>query len=228
MIRILRALDRFHTDLGWLDSRHSFSFGEHHDPARTGFGALRVINEDVVAGGGGFPAHGHRDMEIISYVLDGALAHSDSTGGQGVIGPGMVQKMSAGKGVRHAEYNASDTAPAHFLQIWLEPDVRGAAPKYEEATVPEGPGLRLIAAPSGAPLSLLADARLFAARLDAGEQATATLADGRRAWVQAARGAVTVNGVALEAGDGAALSGEAAVSLRAGGEGAEALLFDLA
>lgn len=228
MIDILRAADRFHTRIGWLDSRHSFSFGEHYDPARMGFGALRVINEDVVAGGGGFPPHGHRDMEILSYVLDGALAHSDSTGGKGVIRPGMVQKMSAGRGVRHAEYNASDTAPAHFLQIWLEPDARGVAPKYEEAAVPEGAGLRLIAAREGAPVSLLADARLYAGRLGAGETASATLGEGRRAWVQVARGALRVNGADLGPGDGAALTGEAALGLRAGPQGAEALLFDLA
>jgi len=228
MIDILRADDRFHTRIGWLDSRHSFSFGEHHDPARMGFGALRVINEDVIAGGGGFAPHGHRDMEIITWVLDGALAHRDSTGGEGVIRPGAVQKMSAGRGVRHSEINASDTAPVHLLQIWLAPDVRGAAPKYEEAAVPDGAGLRLIAARLGAPVSLLADARLYAGRFSAAETAQAPLAAGRRAWVQVARGGLSVNGVALGAGDGAALTGEQTLSLRAGADGAEALLFDLA
>ncbi|PIP96103.1 MAG: quercetin 2,3-dioxygenase [Rhodobacterales bacterium CG18_big_fil_WC_8_21_14_2_50_71_9] len=228
MIDILRADDRFHTRIGWLDSRHSFSFGEHHDPARMGFGALRVINEDVIAGGGGFAPHGHRDMEIITWVLDGALAHRDSTGGEGVIRPGAVQKMSAGRGVRHSEINASDTAPVHLLQIWLAPDARGAAPKYEEAAVPDGAGLRLIAARAGAPVSLLADARLYAGRFSAAETAQAPLAAGRRAWVQVARGGLSVNGVALGAGDGAALTGEQTLSLRAGADGAEALLFDLA
>ncbi len=227
MLTLRKAADRGRTDIGWLDSRHSFSFGEYHDRAHMGFGALRVINEDIVAGGGGFAPHGHRDMEIISYVVSGGLAHRDSSGGEGVIRPGRVQKMSAGAGVIHSEYNASATEPVHFLQIWLVPDRLAVPPKYEEAAVPGAAGLHLIAARTGAPVSIEGDARLYAGRLAAGGEATLPLGPGRRAWVQVVRGAPVANGAQLGPGDGAAIEDEVSVTLAATG-GAEALVFDLA
>jgi redox-sensitive bicupin YhaK (pirin superfamily) len=233
MMTIRRSAERGHGDHGWLDTRHTFSFADYHDEAHMGFGPLRVINEDRVAPGQGFGTHGHRDMEIVSYVLEGELAHRDSMGTGSVIRPGEVQRMSAGTGVRHSEENPSRERPVHFLQIWIVPDRAGHAPSYEQRAFPEAERrgrLRLVASPDGAEGSvrLHQDARLFAGLLGAGERAALPLAGGRSAWVQVARGAVSVNGQALAAGDGAALTGEAAVEVAGAGEGiAELLVFDL-
>ena len=232
MIELRRAAERGHANHGWLDSWHSFSFAEYHDPAHMGFGSLRVINDDRVAPGMGFGTHGHRDMEIVSYVLAGSLEHRDSMGNGSVIVPGDVQRMSAGHGVQHSEYNPSPTEPAHFLQIWILPKVTGIAPSYEQKAFPaeEKRGrLRLIASPDGAESSVTIhqDARLYAALLDGDEAASLALLPGRRAYVHVARGRVSVNGTELAAGDAMKLTGEAAVSL-ARGAGAEVLVFDLA
>jgi len=234
MITVRKAEARGHFDHGWLDTRHTFSFASYHDPAHMGFRALRVINEDRVAPGEGFGRHGHRDMEIISYVLEGALAHEDSTGGKGVLTPGEVQRMSAGTGVTHSEFNGSQDAPVHFLQIWLLPGQLGVKPSYEQKRFPEAERrgkLRLVAAPDGADgaLRIHQDARVFAALLAGGERASLELAPGRHGWVQVARGEVEVNGVRLAAGDGAAISEEPAVQIEGkGSEPAELLVFDLA
>jgi redox-sensitive bicupin YhaK (pirin superfamily) len=234
MITIRRGQDRGHFQHGWLDTHHTFSFADYHDPAHMGFRALRVLNEDTVQPGEGFGEHGHRDMEILSYVLSGALAHRDSTGGGGVLRPGEVQRMSAGRGIRHAEFNGSSEEPVHFLQIWLLPDRPGHAPSYEQKAFPEAErrgALRLVASPDGAEGSttLHQDARVFATLLSSGQTVERALAPGRHAWVQVARGTAAVNGHRLEAGDGAALSGEAALLLAGAGEGdAEVLVFDLA
>ncbi len=234
MITIRKADERGRFDHGWLDTRHTFSFADYHDEAHMGFRTLRVINEDRVTPGEGFPAHGHRDMEIISYVLEGALAHRDSTGGEGVLRPGEVQRMSAGTGVTHSEFNGSRSEPVHFLQIWILPDRPGHRPGYEQKLFPEAERqgkLRLVASPdaAGGSLAIHQDARVYATILGKGEPVRHALAPGRHAWVQVARGEVTVNGRILEAGDGAALSDEAAVKLAGAGAGeAEVLLFDLA
>jgi redox-sensitive bicupin YhaK (pirin superfamily) len=232
MLEIRRAAERGHENHGWLDSHHTFSFADYHDPRFMGFRALRVINEDRVAPGRGFGAHGHREMEIISYVLDGALRHDDSTGTGSVIEPGDVQRMSAGTGVRHSERNASTTAGVHFYQIWIMPSEHGVAPSYEQKRFPasEKRGvLRLVASPDARDASVLlhADARLYAGLFDAGEKAALELGAGRVAWVQVARGDVRVNGAMLTAGDGAALVEEARLELE-GIAGAEVLVFDLA
>lgn len=234
MITVRRSEERGHFDHGWLDTRHTFSFAEYHDEDHMGFRALRVINEDRVRPGEGFPTHGHRDMEIVSYVLSGALAHQDSTGGKGVLRPGEVQRMSAGSGVRHSEYNGSREEPVHFLQIWLLPDRDGLTPSYEQRPFPDAEKrgrLRLVASPDGADgsLRLQAGARVYATVLGPGERARHELAAGRHAWIQAARGELAVNGVPLRAGDGAAASDERALVVEGrGSEPAEALLFDLA
>jgi redox-sensitive bicupin YhaK (pirin superfamily) len=232
MIELRRANERGHADHGWLDSWHSFSFADYHDPAHMGFGPLRVINEDRIAPGTGFGTHGHRDMEIVSYVLDGALAHEDSLGNGSVIRPGDVQRMSAGTGVRHSEFNERKDGPTHFLQIWIEPDRRGIEPGYEERhfSAAEKRGrLRLVASPDGADgsVTIHQSARLYAGLFDGDEQATVALAPGRRAYVHVARGSVTVNGNRLSAGDAAKLVGEPAVGIEAGTQ-AEVLVFDLA
>ena len=227
MIDIRRSGERGHVNFGWLDSHHTFSFGSYHDPRFMGFGHLRVINEDRVRPGAGFGAHGHRDMEIISYVVDGGLAHEDSTGGKGVIRPGEVQVMSAGRGVRHAEMNGSATEPVHFLQIWLLPAATGGAPGYAQRDFGREPGLRLLVSPDGreGSLPIGQDADLHRALLPDGE--TATLPVRRhRAWVQVVRGTLEVNGARLNAGDGAALSEVSSLALAAVGD-VEALLFDL-
>jgi redox-sensitive bicupin YhaK (pirin superfamily) len=231
MIELRRANERGHADHGWLDSWHSFSFADYHDPAHMGFGPLRVINEDRIAAGTGFGTHGHRDMEIVSYVLDGALAHKDSLGNGSVIRPGDVQRMSAGTGVRHSEFNERQDGHTHFLQIWIEPDRRGIEPGYEERhfTDAEKRGrLRLVASPDGADGSVRIhqSARLYAGLLDGDERARLELAPDRRAYVHVARGSVSVNGRRLSAGDAAKLVGEAAVELD-GGAQAEVLVFDL-
>jgi redox-sensitive bicupin YhaK (pirin superfamily) len=231
MKEIRRSGERGHADHGWLQSRHSFSFAEYQDPEHVHFGPLRVINEDRVAPGAGFGTHGHRDMEIVSYVLEGALAHKDSTGTSSVIRPGDVQRMSAGSGVRHSEFNASTSEPVHFLQIWIIPDTTGIAPSYEEKhfTAQDRRGrLCLIASPDQADGSVLLrqDARVHAGLFDAAEHARFTIHDGRQSYVHVARGAVHVAGLHLEAGDGLKITDAGEIEFREG-RSAEVLLFDL-
>jgi redox-sensitive bicupin YhaK (pirin superfamily) len=230
MEQIRRSGERGHADHGWLDSYHSFSFADYHDPQHMGYGPLRVINEDRVQPGQGFGTHGHRDMEIISYVLEGALAHEDSIGTGSTIVPGDVQRMSAGNGVRHSEFNQEKAKVTHFLQIWIEPAVRGIPPSYEQKhfTDAEKRGrLRLIASPDGADgsVSIHQDARVYAGRFDGAERASHSLAQGRLGYVHVARGSVQANGKKLAAGD--ALKTDAAEIRIEDGEQAEVLLFDL-
>lgn len=232
MITVRRSDDRGHAEHGWLDSRHTFSFAGYHDPAHMGFRALRVINEDRVAPGQGFGRHSHRDMEIVSYVLDGALEHKDSMGTGEVIRPGDVQRMSAGTGVTHSEFNASRQSPVHFLQIWLLPERGGIQPSYEQKTFSssEKAGqLRLVASPDGSDQSVTihTDARLYAGLFDAGQTAEHGLAAGRHAWVHVVRGRAKVNGTELGAGDAVALSEERTVRIE-GIDASELLVFDLA
>jgi quercetin 2,3-dioxygenase len=232
MLTIRRAEQRGHANHGWLDSHHSFSFADYYDPAHMGFRGLRVINEDRVAPGRGFGAHPHRDMEIISYVLDGALEHRDSMGNGSIIRAGEIQRMSAGTGVRHSEFNASKHEPVHFLQIWIIPARRGLEPSYEQKLVPEAERagtLRLVVDPEGrdGAVKINADARLYATLLDAGERVEHVVAAGRHAWIQVARGVIDVAGETLRAGDGAAVSELAELVLTAI-EPAEVLVFDLA
>jgi redox-sensitive bicupin YhaK (pirin superfamily) len=233
MATVLRpARARGTTRIDWLDSRHTFAFGDYHDPAHMGFGALRVINDDRVAPGKGFGTHGHRDMEIITYVLEGALAHRDSLGTGSVIRPGEVQIMSAGTGIMHSEFNNSPTEPVHFLQIWVVPDRSGIAPRYDQRAFDpkELHGrLRTVVAPGGADdaIPIHQDVRVLAARLDAGDGLSHALAPGRRAWVQMARGGAIVNGVSLDTGDGVAVTDERAIDFTAS-EDAELLVFELA
>ena len=232
MITVRHRDERGAVDMGWLNSRHSFSFGHYHDPAHMGFRALRVINEDRVIPGAGFPTHGHADMEIISYVLDGALEHKDTLGTSSVIRPGEVQRMSAGTGIRHSEYNASKTEAVHFLQIWILPGAAGMAPGYEQKVFPaaEKQGrLRLVGSPDGrdGSVTIHQDVDLYATLLKDGDSVTHRLRPGRHAWVQVARGRVSLNGVPLKEGDGAAVRDEAALALVAETD-AEVLLFDLA
>jgi quercetin 2,3-dioxygenase len=232
MITIRPAAERGHTDWGWLDSRHTFSFGEYHDPRNMGFRSLRVINDDRVKPGAGFGTHGHRDMEILSYVLEGGLEHKDSTGGGGVIRPGEIQFMRAGTGVTHSEYNASKTEPVHFLQIWIVPDTRGLAPRYDQKAFDAAAarkGFVLLASKDGRGNSIQVhqDVALWMTRLADGEERAHALAPGRHAWVHVARGSVALGDHALGEGDGAALSEEAGVQLVGRGD-AEVLLFDLA
>ena len=231
MIELRRSTERGHADHGWLQSFHTFSFAGYHDPRHMGFGPLRVINEDRVAAGQGFGLHSHRDMEIVSYVLDGELAHSDSLGNGSVIRPGDVQRMSAGSGVTHAEYNHSKDGGTHFLQIWIEPDRRGLAPSYQERHFPAADKrgrLRLVVSPDGADgsVTLHQDARLYAGLFDGAEHSELALAPGRLAYVHVACGSVSINGLPLAAGDAALLADEARVSV-AGGTQAEVLVFDL-
>lgn len=218
--------------LDWLDSRHSFSFAHYYDPAHMGFRSLRVINDDTVAPGGGFPTHGHRDMEIISYVVQGALAHRDTTGGEGVVKRGDVQAMSAGTGVRHSEFNDSEQEPVRFLQIWIIPTRQGLPAAYRQVHVDEAEKrnkLRLIVAPGGAEgaLGINQDARIYASLLDAGAKLEHRLEPGRGAWVQVVDGSVEVNGTTLKAGDGLKLEDVNAIAIR-GLTASEFLLFDLA
>jgi redox-sensitive bicupin YhaK (pirin superfamily) len=232
MITIRPANERGHANHGWLDSHHTFSFADYYAPAHMGFRALRVINEDRVAPGRGFGTHPHRDMEIISYVLEGGLEHKDSMGTGSVIRPGDVQRMSAGTGVTHSEFNGSKTELVHFLQIWLIPSQRGIAPSYEQKAfdASEKRGrLRVVASPDSrdGSVGIHTDATLYAGLFDAGESAEVALAPGRHAWVHVARGSVRVNGQELHAGDGASLSDEAKVSVE-GTTGGEVLVFDLA
>ena len=232
MINVRRADERGHFNFGWLDTYHTFSFGDYYDPRHEGFRSLRVINEDRVHPGRGFPTHPHRDMEIITYILSGALEHRDSMGTGSVIRPGEVQRMSAGTGVTHSEANPSTTEPVHLLQIWLLPRERGIRPSYEQKAFAEREKrarLRLVASSDGrdGSVRIHQDAGLYAALLAPGEEVTHRLAPGRAAWVQVARGAVTVNGQPLGQSDGAAISDEAEL-LIAGVEPSEILLFDLA
>ncbi len=231
MKEIRRSSERGHADHGWLQSRHSFSFADYHDPEHVHFGPLRVINEDRVAPGKGFGTHGHRDMEIVSYVLEGALAHQDSTGTSSVIRPGDVQRMSAGSGVQHSEFNASASELVHFLQIWIIPDATGIPPSYEEKhfTVQDRRGkLCLIAAPDQADGAVLLhqDARIHAGLFDVGEHASFTVRDGRKAYVHVARGALHVAGLHLEAGDGLKITDPGDLEIREA-KAAEVLVFDL-
>ncbi len=230
MIRIRKADERGHFDHGWLDTYHTFSFADYYDPEYMGFRALRVINEDRVEPGRGFGTHSHRDMEIITYVLEGELEHRDSMGTGSVIRPGEVQRMSAGTGVLHSEVNPSRSNPVHLLQIWILPQHRGIKPEYEQKTFPanERNGkLRLVASHDGAEgsLKMHQDAKLFAGSLRSGDSVSYDLQPGRYAWLQVARGTVEINGQKLNAGDGAAIEGEA--SLELSGQDAEVLLFDL-
>jgi redox-sensitive bicupin YhaK (pirin superfamily) len=232
MIEIRRAAERGHAEHGWLDSRHTFSFADYHDERHMGFGALRVINEDRVQPGQGFGTHSHRDMEIISYVLEGALEHKDSLGNGSVLRPGQVQRMSAGTGVRHSEFNSSQTELVHFLQIWIVPERAGSPPGYEERVFADGEKrgrLRLIASRDGREGSVVVhqDVDLYSALLAPNEKVEQELRPGRRAWVQVARGRVEVNGEPLDAGDGAAATRETNVAIR-GVADAEILLFDMA
>jgi redox-sensitive bicupin YhaK (pirin superfamily) len=232
MLEVRKATERGREDHGWLLSQHTFSFADYFDQRFMGFRALRVINEDRVEAGRGFGAHGHREMEIISYVLEGALRHDDSTGGGSVIQPGDVQRMSAGTGVRHSERNASPTEGVHFYQIWIMPSERGVKPSYEQkhfSEVEKRGKLRLVAAPGGRDGSVVlhADARLYAGLFDQGESAVLPLDEGRHAWIQVARGRARVNGQELESGDGLALVREAQVEIE-GIADAELLVFDLA
>lgn len=235
MILLRPAAERGHTGAGWLDSRHTFSFGGYHDPAWMGFGPLRVLNEDRVAPGAGFPAHRHANMEILSWVLEGALAHQDNTGGGGTLRPGELQRMRAGHGIEHSEFNASDRAPLHFLQIWIQPDRLNLAPGYAQRAFADAElrgRLHAVATPDGAygTLDLRQDARVFVARLAAGETVAHAPAPGRRAWLQAARGTFTlgVDGEArsLAAGDGAGIGTANPLRLTADAD-CELLLLDL-
>jgi redox-sensitive bicupin YhaK (pirin superfamily) len=231
MLQVRKSEERGDARHGWLQSQHSFSFADYYDPQHMGFGPLRVINEDRVAPGQGFGTHGHRDMEIVSYVLDGALEHKDSMGTGSVLHYGDVQRMSAGSGVRHSEFNHSPTEGVHFLQIWIQPDVTGIAPSYEEkhfAPDSKRGRLRLIASSDGRDGSVLIhqDAALYAAIPVAGERLTHALAPGRLGYVHVIRGSITVNGVALKGGDALKLSDEPQVTLERADD-AEILLFDL-
>jgi quercetin 2,3-dioxygenase len=233
MITVRPARERGHADHGWLDSNHTFSFADYHDPKHMGFRALRVINEDRVAPGRGFGAHPHRDMEILSYVIDGALEHKDSMGTGSIIRPGDVQRMTAGTGVVHSEFNASKSELVHFLQIWILPEAQRLPPGYEQKTfsVDDKKGkLRLVASRDGRDGSVTVhqDMSLYAAVLDAGQTAELAIGKGRHAWVQVVRGeGVTVNDKTLGAGDGAAISDEAKLDVRAS-SASEVLVFDLA
>ncbi len=231
MREIRRSDSRGQADHGWLQSRHSFSFADYHDPEHVHFGPLRVINEDRVAPGAGFGTHGHRDMEIVSYVLEGALAHKDSTGTSSVIRPGDVQRMSAGHGVQHSEFNGSKTEPVHFLQIWIIPDVQGIPPSYEEkhfSPQDRRGRLCLVASPDQADGSVLLhqDARIHAGLFDAAEHTHFTVRERRQGYVHVARGALHVGGLHLEAGDGLKITDPGEVEIREGRD-AEVLVFDL-
>jgi redox-sensitive bicupin YhaK (pirin superfamily) len=230
MTEIIRSGDRGHADHGWLESYHSFSFADYYDPEHMGYGPLRVINEDRVQPGSGFGTHGHRDMEIISYVLEGALGHEDSLGNGSTIVPGDVQRMSAGTGVRHSEYNHDKSGVTHFLQIWIEPKQQGVKPSYEQkhfAPEEKRGRLRVVASPDGrdGSVSMNQDAVLYAGLFDGDERARVELAPGRKGYVHVARGSVTVNGQPLSAGDALKADGEAIAIER--GQGGEVLVFDL-
>jgi quercetin 2,3-dioxygenase len=232
MIAIRHAAERGTANLGWLDSRHTFSFGHYFDPDHMGFGALRVINEDRVRPGAGFGTHGHEDMEIISYVLEGALEHKDSIGTGSVIRPGDVQVMSAGTGIRHSEFNASKNEPVHFLQIWVLPNRKGLPPRYDQKSFPRAEKrdrLRLVGSPDGRDGSVVIhqDAEIYDGLLSRGHTVTHPLKPGRKGWVQVVRGSLEVNGEAAVAGDGVAVEDEAALSIVSRADDSEILVFDL-
>ncbi len=232
MIAVRPAAERGTANLGWLDSRHTFSFGHYYDPNHMGFGPLRVINEDRVRPGAGFDTHGHRDMEIISYVLEGALEHKDGIGTGSVIRPGDVQVMSAGTGIRHSEFNHSDKEPVHFLQIWVQPDRQGLPPHYDQKTFPESEKrgrLRLVGSQDGRDGSIVIhqDVEIYDALLGSGDVVTQSLKVGRKSWVQVIRGAVEVNGKAAGAGDGVALESETKLTIKSRADDSEILAFDL-
>jgi len=232
MITVRKSEDRGHFDHGWLDTFHTFSFGHYRDPEHMGFRSLRVINDDVVAPGMGFSEHGHSDMEIVSYVVSGALAHQDSAGHQGLLRPGDVQRMSAGSGIRHSEFNGSREEPVRLLQIWILPDRKGHTPRYEDRSFPDRErrdALRLIVSRDGreGSLDVHQDAEIRAGLLSAGARVSREIADGKHAWVQVVNGSLVVNGVRLEKGDGAAVSDEKALEIAAGDGGAEVLVFEL-
>lgn len=232
MITVRPSNERGHFDHGWLNTYHTFSFASYYDPEHMGFRSLRVINEDWVQAGSGFGTHPHRDMEIITYVLEGALAHQDSMGTSSAIRPGEVQRMSAGSGVTHSEFNHSQTEAVHLLQIWIMPDKKGIKPSYEQTAFPDAEKrgkLRLVASRDGreGSVSINQDAELYATLLEPGETVTHELGVKRYGWAQVVRGGITLNGQPLQAGDGAAISNEERVELT-GTESAEVLLFDLA
>ena len=232
MLAIRRSQERGHANHGWLDTHYTFSFSDYYDPEHVHFRTLRVINDDRVAGGGGFPMHPHRDMEIVTYVLEGGLEHRDSMGNGSVIRPGDVQRMSAGTGVTHSEFNASKTEPVHLLQIWMFPERKGIKPSYEQKMFSEADKrgrLRLVASPDGrdGSVTIHQDNELYATVLRKGDQVRHELKPERHAWVQVARGSVKLNGQELAEGDGAAISEEKAIELT-GVKDAEVLLFDLA
>lgn len=232
MIKIRRSEERGHADHGWLNAYHTFSFADYYDPNFMGFRSLRVINEDRVAPGRGFGTHGHRDMEIITYVLEGSLAHKDSMGNEGAIKRDEVQYMSAGRGVQHSEFNHSESEPVHLLQIWIEPDRRGYAPQYDQRVVSAADKrgkLRLVASNEGGEgIQIRQDAKLYASILGKGEAVEHGFDGGRAGWLQVVRGSVEVDGNVLVAGDGAAITDEAKVLLKGAEESSEFLLFDLA
>lgn len=231
MIIIRKAEERGHFDFGWLNTYHTFSFGDYYDPKHTSFRSLRVINEDFVQPAHGFPTHGHRDMEIVTYILEGELEHRDSMGTGSIISRGDAQRMSAGTGVRHSESNPSANAPVHLLQIWIFPEQQGMKPDYEEKKFSDEEkrnNLRLIVSPDGAggSVKIHQDAKIYAALLDQGKEVAHKLSNGRGAWLQVAAGAVTLNGVDLKQGDGAAIDDESDIRISAS-QPAEVLLFDL-
>ncbi|MFM9956443.1 MAG: pirin family protein [Phycisphaerales bacterium] len=228
-ITLRPSAERGHFDHGWLDARHTFSFGAYHDPAYMGFGALRVINEDIVAPGRGFPPHPHREMEIITYILSGELEHTDSLGNRGIIRPGEIQRISAGSGIRHSETNASRETPVHLLQIWIVPSKSGGAPSYDQRSIRAVPGrLRPIVTRDGrdGTIDIRQDAAILAGSFPEGGKATHAVLTGRRAWVQMARAGGALNGVRLEPGDGAGITGTGEIALELDA-GAEVLLFDV-
>jgi hypothetical protein len=229
MLQIRQSEERGHNEISWLNTRFTFSFDQYYEPAHVQFRSLRVLNEDIVAPGQGFGMHPHRDMEILTWVLAGALQHRDSMGNSGVIRPGELQHMSAGTGVMHSEFNASSTDPVHLLQIWIVPERRGLKPSYEQLAFADADlsnQFSLVAGPK-APVTIHQDANLYIARLDKGEKVTHKLASDRHAWIQVAKGAVKLNGKELEVGDGAAISNETNVQVEAA-KPSEVLLFDLA
>jgi quercetin 2,3-dioxygenase len=232
MITVRRSEDRGHADRGWLQSHHTFTFGSYQDPNHMGFRALRVLNDDRIAAGKGFGPHSHRDMEIVTYVLEGTLAHRDSMSERHTLGPNEVQTMSAGTGVVHSEFNASESEPVHLIQTWIEPTAEDLAPSYQQIEEKRG-RLRLLAAPYGTEGNgvtfIHQDARMFATQLGPDERVEHRLAAGRHAWAQVVRGSIALNGTALDEGDGAAVSGEDLLTIAGTGlDGGEVLLFDLA
>lgn len=231
MMKVRKAGERGRSAFDWLDSRHSFSFADYHDPGHMGFGPLRVINDDRIAGGAGFPMHAHADMEILTYVLAGRLAHKDSLGNGSALGPGEIQRMSAGRGIRHSEFNASEHVPVHLLQIWLLPGKRGLDPSYEQKPIGDiARRLELIASRDGREqgVTIHQDVSVFAGRLAAGEHAEHRLAEGRLAWLQIATGSAEINAVRLDEGDAASCVGPETLHIRGCGPDAEFLLFDMA